>query len=404
MKKRIVVTGIGIVSANGFGKGEFWKNTADGKSAASPLKGFDTTKFNKHVAVELDRERLKSLAKTEGEDMILQMARCAIGEALLDAEVEDVTDHADRIGMVLGTSLGGMTNGLKFHEAYLQGKPYQPEWIAGVPTEKVVDAMMDEFGIGGPSCTVVTACTSSANAIGYAFDLLKNGKADMMITGGVDPVSKISFAGFNALRSMDGEICRPFDLNRKGILLGEGAGILILETLESAQRRKAKIYAEVCSYGLANDAYHITSPHPNGIGAIKSMQDALSMAGVDPSQVDYINAHGTGTMLNDKVETLAIKQVFGEHAKELAISSTKSMIGHTLGAAGSIELIVTILAMEHGFVPPTANYETFDPNCDLNYVPNTGIAKEIHYALSNSFAFAGHCCSILVQKWGETNG
>lgn len=401
MDRRVVITGMGVVSALGFGKEEFWTNISQGKSGKKQVKSFNISKYKTQYAVEIDRMRLEREFTNSEEDISIKMSKIAVREALADSKLDLQEINPDNVGMVLGTSLGGLTNGLEFYKSYINKLPYKNEWISGVPTQNVVNKLMGEYQLGGPATVIVTACASGANSISYGYDLIKSGSADVVITGGVDPVCEISYSGFNALRSMAEEECRPFDAERDGILLGEGAAILILENLKQAQARNAQIYTEVIGYGLANDAYHLTSPHPEGLGAIKAMKDAINMGNLYPDDIDYINAHGTGTPLNDKMETLAIKKVFGDHAKKVAISSTKSMIGHNLGAAGSMEAIVSNLALIYNLVPPTINLKNPDLACDLNYTPNQVVERKLKYALSNSFAFAGHCCSLLFQKWGE---
>jgi 3-oxoacyl-[acyl-carrier-protein] synthase II len=343
-------------------------------------------------------------------DRFVQFAVVAALKALQDSGIEINEENASRVGVVLGSGIGGMhTMEEQFKVNHEKGpRRVSPFFIPMIIANMGAGQVSIYTGARGPSFSTVTACASSAHAIGEAFRAIQYGDADAMIAGGSEAtITPISYAGFTsagtlAKRNDEPEkASRPFDAGRDGFVMGEGAGVIILEELEKARARGARIYAEIIGYGLSCDAYHITAPHPEGLGGYEAMKNTLKDAGLKPEEIEYINAHGTSTIPNDKIETMAIKRLFGEHAYKLAVSSTKSMLGHLLGAAGGVEAIITALALKNGVIPPTINYETPDPDCDLDYVPNKTRTKEFRYALSNSFGFGGHNACLAFARFDE---
>lgn len=411
MKNRVVITGIGVVTPVGVGKDAFWNNLIGGVSGISTVTRFDVTDYPTKIAGEVkDFDPYDYLDKKDARrmDRFAQFAVAASALALEDSGIDLNHGGLDRIGVTIGTGIGGTESFEEQHTVLLEKGPgrVSPFFVPMMIGNMGAGQVSIQFGLRGPNVTIVNACAASANSVGEAFRLLQYGKADVMVTGGAEAaVSPMSMAGFNAMRAMSvnnefpEKASRPFDLNRDGFVMSEGSGIMVLETLEHAEARGAHIYAEVVGYGCTADAYHITSPSPDGEGARKSMAEAISDAGISPQKVNYINAHGTSTQLNDQYETLAIKNLFGDHAKSLAISSTKSMTGHLLGASGAVEVIASALAIENGIIPPTINYETPDPECDLDYVPNHSRQQAVDVALSNSFGFGGHNVTIALRKF-----
>jgi 3-oxoacyl-[acyl-carrier-protein] synthase II len=411
MKKRVVVTGMGAITPLGVGVDAFWQGLLAGRSGIDLVTRIDVSELPTKVAGEvkdfhpedfIDHKEAKRM------DRFTQFAVAGAKMALENAGLDPESLAKDRVGVVLGSGIGGMETLLEQIEVKREkgAGRVSPFFVPMMITNMAAGQVAITFGLTGPNLTVVTACASGTNAVGEAFRMIQNGTADLMITGGTEAaITSMAFAGFCSMKAMSKvsdeptKASRPFDKNRDGFVMGEGAGILLLESLESAQRRQAKIYAEILGYGSTADAYHITAPAPGGVGAAKAMAIALEDAGLRPEEIDYINAHGTSTDLNDKYETMAIKEVFREHAGKLAISSTKSMTGHLLGAAGGIEAIATVLAIYHDIVPPTINYEEPDPDCDLDYVPNTKRPMPVRYALSNSLGFGGHNATILCGKY-----
>ncbi|NLC77447.1 MAG: beta-ketoacyl-ACP synthase II [Clostridia bacterium] len=409
LKKRVVVTGIGVISPVGIGIEPFWQALIEGQSGLGPVTLFDASPLPTRIAGEVKGfDPLEYLDKKEARRMdrctqfALSATKMAISDAALDFEQVD----KQRVGVVLGSGIGGIQTFEDQHRTLLERGPgrvspfFVPMMIANMAAGHI-SIMLDARG---PNYTVVSACASATNAIGEAFKLLQRGVADVVITGGTEAgVTLASMAGFCAMKAMSTrndepqKASRPFDQDRDGFVLSEGAGILILESLEHARGRKAKIYGELAGYGCTADAYHITAPAPGGDQAARAMALALQDGGLAVGDVDYINAHGTSTDLNDKLETMAIKKVFGERASQIPISSTKSMTGHLLGAAGAIEAIACLLAINRGVIPPTINYENPDPECDLDYVPNQARRAEVRVALSNSFGFGGHNASIVLK-------
>ncbi|MBO8167809.1 MAG: beta-ketoacyl-ACP synthase II [Thermoanaerobacteraceae bacterium] len=411
MKQRVVVTGIAPISPVGTGKSKFWQNLLDGKSGISGITRFDASDLPTRIAGEVkdfdpneffDRKEVRRL------DRFAQFAVAGAKMALQDAELDLRREDPKRVGVIFGSGIGGMETFETQTKVLLEKGPQRvsPFFVPMMIGNMAAGQISIFLGIQGPNLTVVNACATGTNAVGEAFKLLQRGGAEVVITGGSEAsVTRLAFAGFCAMKAMTTyneepeKASRPFDKTRNGFVLSEGAGVLVLETLEHALKRGAPIYAEVVGYGCTADAYHITAPAPEGVGAAHAMSDALKDAGLAPEDVDYINAHGTSTELNDKFETMAIKNVFGEHAKKLAVSSTKSMTGHLLGAAGAIEAIVLALAIKHNWVPPTINYNEPDPECDLDYVPNEAREMNVRVALSNSLGFGGHNATIVFKEF-----
>ncbi len=401
MKRRVVVTGLGLVLPNGIGLEAAWKNTCEGKSGIGPITRFDTGTFQTKIAGEVkgfnpedyvDRKEVRRM------DLFIQYAVAASKMAVDDSGLEIKDAISDRVGVIIGTGLGGLPTIEEYHKVLLEKGPnkitpfFIPKLIANMASGHV--AM--HFNAKGPNSCVVTACATGAHCVGDSFRAIQYGDADAIITGGTEAnITPLCVGGFNVMRAISTrndepeKACRPFDRERDGFVISEGSGILVLEELDFALRRGARIYAEIIGFGMNGDAYHITAPSPNGEGAAKCMKRALEDAGISPEDIDYINAHGTSTQLNDLAETIAIKAVFSEHAHKIPISATKSMTGHLLGAAGSAEAIFTILAMRDGIVPPTINLDNPDPQCDLDYVPNESREKDVTIAMSNSFGFGG---------------
>ncbi|HQA59811.1 MAG: beta-ketoacyl-ACP synthase II [Tepidanaerobacteraceae bacterium] len=410
-KKRVVVTGMGVISPVGTGLNKFWDSLVKGKSGIDKITRFDTSDLPSRIAGEvrdfnpeayIEKKELKRL------DRFTQFAISATKMALEDADLDLSTVDKTRIGVILGSGIGGNATWEEQHSILLSKGPKRvsPFFIPMMIVNMASGQVSMAFGLKGPNFTVVTACASGTNAIGEAFRTLQRGDADIIISGGTEaPITMLSLAGFSSMKALSSRndepslASRPFDRERDGFVMGEGAGILVMESLDSALKRNAKIYGEVVGYGSTADAYHLTQPSPEGEGASRAMEAAISDAGISPSDVDYINAHGTSTPLNDKFETMAIKNTFGEHAYKLAVSSTKSMTGHLLGAAGAVEIVATLLSVYNDEIPPTINYENPDPECDLDYVPNRAVKRTVNIALSNSMGFGGHNACIIVKKF-----
>lgn len=411
LKKRVVVTGMGAITPIGTGADEFWKALLAGKSGITKISRFDASAYTTQIAGEVKEfEPGQYMDKKEAKRMdrftqfAVASAKMAIDDAALDLEKED----RSRIGTIIGTGIGGMDT---LHEQYRVLFEKGPGRISPFFVPMMIGNMAAgqtsiTFGLQGPCTCVVTACATGTNAIGDAFKLIQRGDADVMVAGGTEAsISPAASAGFCAMKAMSThndepeKASRPFEKDRDGFVMGEGAGVVILESLEHALARGAKIYAEVLGYGFNADAYHITAPAPEGAQQAACMAMAIRDAGLEPTDIDYINAHGTSTPLNDKNETLAIKSLFKDHAYKLAVSSTKSMTGHLLGAAGAVEFIALTMAIQENMIPPTINYENPDPELDLDYVPNAARAKTINAGISNSFGFGGHNATILVAKY-----
>lgn len=411
MKKRVVITGLGCVTPVGTGKDDFWVNIKSGVSGVDKITRFDYTNYQTQIAGEVkdftpeDYISKKELKKM---DRFTQFAMVASKLAVADSELDLNNIDGNRMGTVIGTGIGGVETIEAQHKNLLEkgNRRVSPFFIPMMIGNMAAGQVAIEFGAKGPSTNICTACASGTNSVGDAFKIIQRGDADIMIAGGTEAaVAEFAVAGFCNMKAMSTnndnpqKASRPFDKDRDGFVMGEGCGILILEELESAIKRNAKIYAEIVGYGMTSDAYHITTPAENGEGAARAMQMAINDAGIEPEKIDYINAHGTSTYYNDLYETMAIKSVFGENAKNISISSTKSMTGHLLGASGAIEAIVCALAIKNNFVPPTINLENPGEGMDLDYTPNKGKERTINYALSNSLGFGGHNATIVLKKY-----
>jgi 3-oxoacyl-[acyl-carrier-protein] synthase II len=409
-KKRVVITGLGAVTPVGNDVETAWTNVINGVSGIGRLTRLDPDLFPAKVAAELkDFEVEQYIDKKDARrmDRFTQYAVVAAKMAVEDANLTINDENAPRIGVWVGSGIGGMETYEDQYRTLLEKGPRRvsPFFVPMMIPDMAAGQVSIATGAKGINSCSVTACASGANSIGDAFKVIQRGDADAMITGGTEaPLTSISFAGFSSAKALSFDenpatACRPFDKNRSGFVMGEGAGILILESLEHALQRGARIYAEIIGYGAAGDAFHITLPAPGGEGSVRAMRQALSDAGIQPDDVDYINAHGTSTEANEKYETMAIKEVFGDHAYKVAVSSTKSMTGHLLGAAGAVEAIFSVRTITDSIIPPTINYETPDPDCDLDYVPNTARKQEVRTVLSNSLGFGGHNAALVFKKY-----
>ena len=410
MKRRVVITGLGTVSPLGNSLEETWTNVVNGVSGINPLTRLDKDQFAAKVsgeALEFDPEKFMDRKEARKMDRFTQFAVAASQMAVEDAGLTINEENAERVGVWIGSGIGGMeTYESQFRTFMDKGarrvSPFFVPMMIPDMASGQVSIMLGAKGIN--SCTV-TACASGTNSIGDSFKVIQRGDADVMITGGSEaPITSMSVAGFGSMKALStnadpASASRPFDANRDGFVIGEGAGILVIESLESAEIRGAKIYAEIVGYGSTGDAYHVTQPAPEGEGGARAMKQAIDDAGLSPSDIGYINAHGTSTDYNDKFETAAIKSVFGEHAYKLAVSSTKSMTGHLLGAAGAVEGVFCAKVLEEGILPPTINYETPDPNCDLDYVPNKARKAEVNAVMNNSLGFGGHNATLVFKKF-----
>jgi 3-oxoacyl-[acyl-carrier-protein] synthase II len=409
--RRVVVTGIGLVSSLGIGTEPNWKALVAGQSGVGTITKFDATKFATRIAGEVrgfDPHQFIEKKDVKKMDIFIQYAIAASQFAMDDSGFQMTPDIATRVGVFIASGIGGFTTIEREHKALLEGGPRKisPFFIPSAIINLAAGQVSIRYGAKGPNSATCTACSASAHAIGDAFEIIRRGAADVMIAGGSEAaITPMGIGGFGAMRALStrndepARASRPFDQERDGFIVGEGSGVLILEEYEMAKSRGAKIYAELVGYGMSADAYHITAPSEDGDGAFRVMRGAIESAGIRPDQVAYINAHGTSTPQGDSLETLAIKRCFGEHAANLAVSSTKSMTGHLLGAAGGLEAGITALAVHHGVVPPTINQDTPDPECDLDYVPNHCRAMKIDYALSNSFGFGGTNAALLFKRY-----
>ncbi len=411
MSRRVVITGLGAITPLGNSVPASWEAAINGRSGIEKIIRFDTTGFATQIAGEvkgfepgkyIDKKEVKKM------DLFVQYALAASQEAVDEAGLEISEEEADRTGVFVGAGLGGLATLERYHTALLEGGPRKvsPFFIPMLIANMAPAQIAIRFGAKGPNLSSVSACASANHALGDAFKVIQRGDADVMISGGTESVvTPLGIAGFNAMKALSlrndapQAASRPFDRDRDGFVLSEGAGIVILEELEHARRRGARIYAELVGYGLNADAYHMTAPSPGGDGAARCLVMALADARVDMSEVDYINAHGTSTPLNDIAETQAIKTVFRDEAKRLMVSSTKSVTGHLLGAAGGVEAIFTIKAIETGIIPPTINYENPDPDCDLDYVPNTAREVRVNIAISDAFGFGGTNACLAFKRW-----
>jgi 3-oxoacyl-[acyl-carrier-protein] synthase II len=411
LNRRVVITGIGLVSALGLGTRETWAAVLAGQSGVTRVTRFDITGYAAQIAAEvkgfdpLDWIEKKDIKKM---DLFIQYAIAAAQFAMDDSTLIITPENGADVGTFIGSGIGGFITIEREHEALLKGGPRKvsPFFIPSAIINLASGQVSIRFGAKGPNLATCTACSASAHAVGESYEIIKRGDASAMIAGGSEAaITPMSLGGFAQLRALStrndepGRASRPFDKDRDGFIIGEGAGMLILEELEFATRRGARIYAEIVGYGSTSDAYHMTAPSEDGDGARRAMAMAIRKAGITPDQVDYINAHGTSTPYNDKLETLAIKNCFGAHARTLAISSTKSMTGHLLGGAGGLEAGISALSVFHDEVPPTINLDNPDPECDLDYVPHTSRKMPVRYALSNSFGFGGTNAALLFKKY-----
>ncbi|MBC7257742.1 MAG: beta-ketoacyl-ACP synthase II [Chloroflexi bacterium] len=407
---RVVITGVGAVTPVGNDVPTTWRNVVEGKSGVGPITLFDASDLETQIAAEVkdfDPVALFGAKAARTMDRYSQFALAAARQAVADAGLTFAGDN-ERVAVIVGTGIGGMaTLAQQLHALDERGpRRVSPFFIPMVLADTAAGNIAIEYGIRGPNLAVISACASGANCIGEAAMMIRHGRVDKAICGAAEAgILRLAIAAFNVMGAVSRRndeptrACRPFDVHRDGFVMGEGAGILVLEKLEDAQARGAHIYAEILGYGLSADAYHITAPLENGAGAALAMAGALRDAGLAPTDVEYINAHGTSTPLNDRAETIAIKSVFGDHAYRLAVSSTKSVMGHLLGASGAVEAIITAKALEEGIIPPTINYETSDPECDLDYTPNRARPTPIRVALSNSFGFGGHNASLALGRY-----
>jgi 3-oxoacyl-[acyl-carrier-protein] synthase II len=410
-KQRVVITGLGVLSPIGIGKEDYWKALLQGKSGIGPVTRFDTSSFDSKIAGELkdfapeqflDRKEIRRMDRFA--QFGVAAAKLAVGDAALEIDKENPED----IGVVMGSGIGGIETLCDQHNILLTKGPNRisPLFIPMIISNMAAGQIAISLGLKGPNITGVTACASGTNAIGEAYLMLRRGAAEVILAGGAEaPIVPVAMAGFCSMKAMSTNndepqrASRPFDRNRDGFVISEGAGVMVLETLGHASARGARIYGEVAGYGCTADGYHITAPEPEGAEAARAIRIALEDAGISPDQVDYINAHGTSTGLNDKIETMAIKKVLGDHAYRTPVSSIKSMIGHSLGAAGALEAIACALSISTGWVPPTINYEQPDLECDLDYVPNQARQCPVRVAVSNSFGFGGHNGVLVLKKF-----
>ncbi len=410
-RRRVVVTGLGLVTPLGIGVQETWEALLQGRSGVGKITLFDASTYPVQIAAEvknfdpslyIDQKEIKKM------DRFIQFAIAATEEAVKDSGLKITPENAERVGVIIGSGMGGLPMIEYYHKVLLEKghRRVSPFFIPMTIINLAAGQVSIRYGAKGPNSSPCTACATGAHSIGDAFRIIQLDQADAMIAGGTEAViTPLGIAGFTAMKALSTRneeperASRPFDIDRDGFVMGEGAGIVILEELSHALKRGARIYAEIVGYGMSGDAYHITSPAPEGEGAARCMNAALKDAGIRPEEVDYINAHGTSTKYGDELETMAIKKVFGEQAYKLAVSSTKSMTGHLLGAAGGVEAVITVLSIYNSIVPPTVNLEKPDPACDLDYVPNKARRMEVNYAISNSFGFGGTNACLVFKRF-----
>jgi len=405
MRRRVVITGLGVVSPIGNSVPAFWNSLLEGKDGTKEITVFDPSPYRIKIVAEvsgLDPE--DHFSKKE----IRRLSRCdqfgvvAFREAWKTAHLDRDPIDKNRVGVVLGAGSGGILSVEKYFRDFYHGlKRPSPSLLISYSLATTTDLVAIESGLKGPRNTTATVCSSSSVSLGVAYEMIQMGMADVMVSGGSDSLCEVSFSGFSSLKLVDPESCKPFDKRRQGLVIGEGAGILVLEELEHAIKRNAPIHSEFLGYGICADAYHLTSPEPNGEGVERVIRIALAHAGISPEEVDTINAHGTATPFNDIAETWGIKRVFGGRAKEIPISGIKSMVGHCLGSAGGIEAVAMVLTLKNGAIPPTIHYEVPDPLCDLNYTPNHSIRRDVKIGISNSFAFGGNNACLVFKKFDE---
>jgi 3-oxoacyl-[acyl-carrier-protein] synthase II len=414
MSNRVVVTGLGVVSPVGNTVQSFWDSLVAGKSGLDTITFFDVTNYPTKIAGEvksIDFTGIVDLKEVNRTDRFILFAVHAADAAVRDAGLDLASEDLTRIGTIIGSGIGGLKTLEGEHSKLIARGPSRvsPFLIPMMIPDMAAGRVSIKFGLKGPNYSVVSACASAGHAIGDSYLMLKSGMMDVAVTGGAEAsITPLAFAGFCSMKALSTrnevpqKASSPFDKKRDGFVMGEGSGIIVLETLEHALARKARIYAEVVGYGATGDAYHLSAPAPEGEGAQRSMAMALASGGVRPSDIDYVNAHGTSTDLNDKLETMAIKKVFGDHAAALNISSTKSMTGHLLGASGGVEFIASVKSVTEDIIHPTINYDDPDPECDLNYTPNTAVKRKVTYAMSNSFGFGGHNVSLIIRKYASS--
>ncbi len=402
MAQRIVITGLGVLSPIGNGYTEFWRALIAGKVGTGPIQTFDTSLFDAHIGGEVqnfDPSQYFHVLAPETCARTTQLAVAAARMAVDDAEVLDADYNPERIGVCMGTTMGNASIGEDENSRRIWGGPLQEtELVSHYAETYITAAIAQEMAVEGPCHMLPTACAAGNYAIGWGMDMIREGLVDVAIVGGADALSRGCFAVFHRLGGMAHEVCQPFDRNRTGMLVSEGAGVLILEDYDKARQRGAKIYAELLGYGLACDAHHPTAPHPDGTGAQASMRRALEEADLDKEEISYISAHGTGTRANDSSESLAVRKVFGAQADQLPISSIKAMLGHTMGAASAIEAITCALTICASIIPPTMNYQESDPECLQAVVPNQALERPVEVAMSNSFAFGGNIATIVMKR------
>ena len=413
MTDRVVVTGIGLVTPVGLNSESTWNSLVEGRSGIDYISLFDAEGYESRIAGEVDNfDASAALGRKEAKrlDRFSQFACVAALEALEHANLNMEKEDADRVGVLIGSGVGGIITISDQHKILLKRGPKRvsPFLVPMMLGDMAAGQVSMMIGAKGPNFSTVSACATGADSIGEALEMIRRGRADVVIAGGTEAaICEIGVAGFNSCMALSTRnedpqgASRPFDSDRDGFVLGEGAGLLVLESLEHAEKRGANILAEMSGYGASSDAHHVTQPHPDGEGAARAMKWAIEDAGITPDKVDYINAHGTSTPLNDKYETIAMKRMYGDHAYNLAISSTKSMTGHLLGAAGAIEAAFTVLAIKNDIVPPTINIENPDPDCDLNYIPNTAKKQPVNVAMSNSLGFGGHNASLVFERFAQ---
>jgi 3-oxoacyl-[acyl-carrier-protein] synthase II len=411
LRKRVVITGLGLVIPTGIGVETAWKNVCEGRSGIGHLTRFDPNGHETKISAEVkgfNPENYIEKKEIKKMDLFIQYALAAAKEAVEDSQLKITPENAEQVGVIVGTGLGGLPTIEKYHQILLEKGPgrISPFFIPMLIANLASGQIAIQFGVKGPNSCIVTACATGAHCIGDSFRAIVYGDAKAFIAGGTEAnITPLTVGGFNAMKALSTrndepeKASRPFEKNRDGFVIAEGAGILIVEELEFALNRGARIHAEIVGYGYTGDAYHITAPSPDGDGAARCMRMALRDAELKPEEIDYINAHGTSTPLNDATETKAIKTIFGEHARKIPISATKSMTGHLLGAAGSTEAIFTILSLRDGILPPTINYEEPDPECDLDYVPNVARRQPIQIAMSNAFGFGGTNGTLIFKKY-----
>jgi 3-oxoacyl-[acyl-carrier-protein] synthase II len=400
-RRRVVVTGLGAVSSIGSSVSEFWPNLLAGVCGIRPVSLFDASTYRTQTAAEVSDIPDGFLTPAEKRRMSRadRMGLVAATEAVSQSGLDLSREDPSRIGVILGGGTSGLLDSEAVYEVWLKGGRGRPSRVLNHLPDAITDRVAQRFGLEGLKSTITTACSSAANAMGYAYDAIVGGLADVVVTGGSDVLARLTYGGFNSLRSVDPDPCRPFDRERRGLSIGEAAGILVFEEEERARRRGAPILGEFLGYGVTSDAFHMTAPDPSGAAGARTILAALDAARRNPSDVDYVNAHGTATLQNDSAETAALKVALGDRAKAIPISSIKSMIGHCLCASGAIEAVATVLTVREGTVPPTIHYENPDPNCDLDYVPNQAREAPVDLALSNSFAFGGNSSVVVISRY-----